>query len=797
MAFSVFGLGPMDAHSLKLLEFPKVLDLLARHCACALGRDAAMALEPSPHAEVVERRLQQTREARHLLELERGIPLGGIQDIRPHVQRAEREQMLSPGELLDVGLTAASARRLKTELQRKRDACPLLAEYADELPPLQHLDTRIADCIAENAEVRDTASPELASIRGKKKLTHTRLMERLNSLLGSSQYKTAIQDPVITLRDGRYCIPVKAEYRGAFGGILHDASASGATVFIEPGSCVELGNQLRELTVQEEQEVARILRKLTEMVAGAAAELRTLLRILAEIDLASASAHLAVELNACEPQRNTVGRVRLLKARHPLLTGEVVPIDVEVGGDYSVLLITGPNTGGKTVTLKTVGLLAAMLQAGLQIPCSPDSEMSLFSGIYADIGDEQDIQQSLSTFSSHLRNIVHILDSLEGCSLVLLDEIGAGTDPTEGAALAKAILEELQQRGARVIATTHYGELKEFAYSHPGIQNAAVEFDRDTLRPTYRVLHGVPGSSHAFYIAGRLGLSHSIVETARAHLATRDRDTTALMQQIEQSRRRALALEAEAAAAREAAEQARQEYEQRARQLKDLQRTAREQVLEEARLVLRRASDQAETILADLKRMNRGGRKGPAARRQLAAIRRDTVEALAPPEPERQEQALPEGYVLRAGDEVRVLSLNARGRLLADPQEGVASVQIGPMRAVLPVDDLAPAGSAEATEKRSARSEAAAIGLRKAANISPELTLRALRVEEAAPLLDKYLDDAYAAGMRQTRIVHGKGTGALRRYVHETLRHHPLVQDFRLADDNEGGDGATLVTLKD
>ncbi len=828
----------MDEHTLRVLEFPRVLDRLARHTTNTMGREEALALVPSAHREIVARRLQETREARHLRDHDQGMPLGGIRDIRSIVGRAAVEQQLTPNELLDVACTTASARRLKAYLFRHADACPLLAEAAGNLPIPAGLEGRINEAIGENGEVRDSASPELQRIRADKKTTHGRLLDKLNNILASERYRALVQEPIVTLREGRYCVPVKSEHRTQFGGIIHDASASGATVFIEPGPCIELGNKYKELTVKEEQEVSRILSRLTGLVGRSADDLRTMVGILANLDVANARAALAEEMGAAEPWDG--GGVRLVNARHPLLTGDVVPIDIEVGDRFDVLLLTGPNTGGKTVALKTVGLLALMRQCGMQIPASEQSQLPLFDYVFADIGDEQDIQQSLSTFSAHLRNIVRIVRALSagnpssplpppaqgagepepgrdgvpavrktghrgwrpsqgtgGTALVLLDEIGAGTDPAEGAALAKAILSALQATGARVIATTHYGELKEYAYASPRVENAAVEFDRDSLRPTYRVLVGVPGSSHAFYIARRLGLPSAIVDDAESRLGMRERATAELLQQIEASRAQAYTHERDAAEALKAAETARSEYERRAREVADIQRTIRKQVEDEARAVLRRASDKAEGIIQELRKMQKGGRKAPLARKRLAELRQEVGAELAVPEAEVDEPIPAGGHTFRKGDAVRVMSLGADGEIIGEPADGTAEVQIGVMRAILPLDVLRPRKKVVEESDRKDRSGAAEISMRKAIHIAPEIMIRAMRVEEASAMLDKYMDDAYAAGLHEARIIHGKGTGVLRKFVQEYLRSHPLVQSQRPGEDSEGGGGVTVAVFKE
>ncbi len=803
----------MDDHTLKVLELPRVLDRLASHAANTMGREAALALAPSPYREVVARRLQETREARYLRDHHQGMPLGGIRDIRSVVGRAAVEHQLTPNELLDVAHTTESARRLKAYLFRHADECPLLAEVAGNIPVPAGLETRIADCIGDNGEVLDTASPELQRIRADRKTTHSRLLDKLNNILASERYRSLVQEPIVTLREGRYCVPVKSENRTQFGGIIHDASTSGATVFIEPGPCIELGNKLKELTVKEEQEVSRILNRLTALVGRSADDLNAMVGILANLDVANARAVLAEEMRASEPAEGPSGVVRLLNARHPLLSGDVVPIDIEVGDRFDALLLTGPNTGGKTVALKTVGLLALMRQCGMQIPASPDSRMPLFEHVFADIGDEQDIQQSLSTFSAHLNNIVRIVRVLSaqlppssvpseakgagGSALVLLDEIGAGTDPAEGAALAKAILHALQATGAKIIATTHYGELKEYAYATPRVENAAVEFDRESLRPTYRVLVGVPGSSHAFYIARRLGLSDAIVDDAEARLGARERATGELLQQIEASRAQAYTHERDAAEALRAAEIARAAYERRARQVADVQRTIRKEVEDEARAVLRRASEKAEGIINELRKMQKGSRKAPQARKRMAELRQQVAAELGMPDAEPEEPIAPEGYVFKKGDAVRVVTLGADGDIIGEPADGTAEVQIGVMRAVLPLDVLRPRARVQEPAAKKDRSGAAEISMRKAIHIAPEIMIRATRVEEASSMLDKYMDDAYAAGLHEVRIIHGKGTGVLRKFVQEYLRSHPLVASQRPGDDPEGGGGVTVARLKE
>lgn len=786
----------MDEHSLKVLELQRVLELLASHTATAMGREAALALRPATDPVVIANRLQETREARYLRDETSGIPLGGIHDLREIVARAAVGQPLSPHELNQTAHTVEAARKLRGYLFQRAEACPLLAEMARNIAIAPGIDVRITECIADNGEIRDSASPELARIRSDRKQVHGRLLDRLNRILATDRFRTMLQEPIVTEREGRYCVPVKAEHRTQFGGIVHDVSTSGATVFMEPAACVELGNRLKELAAREEQEIVRILNRLTVLVGRHADDLRSSLEVIAALDVAHAKAVLAEQMRASEPGEAPPGVVHLVAARHPLLHEAAVPIDIEVGDRFDVLLVTGPNTGGKTVALKTLGLLTLMRQCGLQLPASPNSRMAPFRQVFADIGDEQDIQQSLSTFSAHLRNIVRIIAHADPSSLVLLDEIGAGTDPSEGAALAKAILSTLHRKGARVVATTHYGELKEYAYTTDRVENAAVEFDRESLQPTYRVLVGVPGSSHALYIAQRLGLPRNVVDQARGYMGARDRTASEMMEQVERSRVRAEALEREARASREAAEAARLEYERRAREVADIRRTVRREAEEEARTLLRRFAERAENIIAELQKTNRGGKKGPSARRKLAQLRQEVSETFGEPDEPLDQEPLPEGHVFQKGDRVRVSTIGAEGVVLELLDEETARVQIGALHAALPVEVLRPLPT-EPTSRRPVRSAVSDIAMRKAMQVGPEIMIRALRVEEAQVLLDRYLDDAYAAGLREARIIHGKGTGVLRRFVREYLSGHPLVASHRTADEAEGGAGATVVVFKE
>ncbi|MCL6520639.1 MAG: endonuclease MutS2 [Armatimonadetes bacterium] len=783
----------MDAHTLKVLEFSDIICMLRERTACALGDDVARQLEPTNDFLAITEGQRETTEAKRILQEEGPLPLGGIHDIRPHVNKAAMDGVLGPSDLLEVAETLAAGRRLKGFIQKRQEMFPKLAEVAANIGVFPRIEEAVGECISESGEIRDTASPDLARIRSRLKAVHARLTDRLHSIIHSAEFRTMIQDPVIIQRGDRYCIPIKAEHRPHFPGIVHDSSASGATVFMEPASVVEMGNELKELALKEQHEIERILRRLSSMVKSSASEITVTLGALGRLDFISAKAKLSCDMNATEPLLNNEGRLDITKARHPLLKGEVVPIDVRLGEDFTALLITGPNTGGKTVALKTVGLLTLMAQSGLHIPANPGSELAVFDKVFADIGDEQSIQQSLSTFSSHMGNIVNIIRNLSQNSLVLLDEIGAGTDPAEGAALAKAILDNLMEKGVRVVATTHYGELKEFAFVRKGIENASVEFDIQTLQPTYRLMIGVPGSSNALAIASRLGLPPQIIQEAREMIGGRE-SSEEIIRKIEQTHRAAAEREQVAERISRDVEELKRRYEKRLEELEILRREIRQQLAEEIDRHVRKKIEELEQIIQDLKRIGSQPKKIDENRKkfkQRVKEIRDELEELLPEEKEE-----PEGpFVLKAGDQVRVTTFNVDGELLNDPGEGEALVMVGSMKVSVPFSVLRPAKSI--SKKIEKATGAVQISAEKVGQISPELKLIAQRVEQALINLDKYLDDAYLAGLASVRIIHGKGTGALRKAVWEFLANHHAVESFRLGEQDEGGTGATIVKLRE
>jgi DNA mismatch repair protein MutS2 len=797
----------ISEQSLETLEFPKILERLAQHTAFSASRALALALRPSTVRREVAERQQRTEEARRLLDAQPDLSVGGARDIRPAVGLARRGGVLEPASFLELLATLVSMRRLGESLRRLEGrGYPLLLELGERLPRLPALEEAIGRTVGEDGEVLDSASPQLARIRGEVRVAFDRLQEKLQNLLGSSGYAGALQEPIVTVRNGRYVVPVKASHRREVRGLVHDQSASGATLYIEPMAIVELNNRYRELQSAEANEVARVLGELSELVGAEAGALAGGVEALAEIDLLFAKARYSQLLRCTAPeiveQNGQDAPVRLVRARHPLLDpARVVPVDLWLGGEFRILLITGPNTGGKTVALKTLGLLALMAQAGLQIPAQAPSRLPVFGQIFADIGDEQSIEQSLSTFSSHMTNIIRVLGALErprdldgdeaGLALVLFDELGAGTDPVEGAALARVIIERLLELGVLGAATTHYAELKAFAYATEGVQNASVEFDVETLAPTYRLSIGLPGRSNALAIATRLGLDRALVERARGSITGENVQVEDLLGEIHREREQA---EAERRRADELRADAEKLQRRLAEEYGELQRTKEaqleaareelEQQVREARQQLRRLRDEFRSVS-----LTRQWLEEAEQRVQQAA---EAIPALAPP------QAVPElagEAPLAVGETVFVRSVGLSGELLEiDAQEQEADVQVGGFRMRVGLGELErrQLNSKEARSER--RREERRISLPALPEVSMSFDMRGWRAGEVAEKLDRYLNDAYLAGLPQVRLIHGKGTGALRQVVREVLSGHPLVSSYA-GGGQDGGDGVTVATM--
>ncbi len=783
----------MDEKVTQTLELDKILERLAEYASFSGSAELLRALGPTHDLEVARFLQQKTTEARRLLELHPDITMGGTRDVRPLAERARRMAVLQPGDLIEVKATLEAGARLRRTLERLAEHIPTLADLAHNIWEGKPIVTAIEQTIDDNTgQVRDSASPPLAKIRRDLNVQHERLRTRLQGLVGSSKVTPYLQESIITMRGGRYVLPVKSEHKGRIKGIVHDQSSSGATLFIEPMEIVEINNQLRELELAEEEEVHRILAELTDLIGQHANEMIWTVDALAELDAALACARYADVISATPPAlvdfRETNAKhpgstVMLYGARHPLLDpAGVVPIDVELDEETYVLIITGPNTGGKTVALKTVGLLALMAQCGLHIPVEEGSSLSVFSGVYADIGDEQSIEQSLSTFSAHMKNLIGILERADERSLVVLDELCAGTDPAEGAALARAVLSYFLDIGATTLVATHYPEMKLYGHNTPGVRNASVEFDTETLAPTYRLMIGLPGRSNAIAIARRLGLREDILTEARSYVSQSDLQADDLLDDIHRLREEARQHEHQLGQARAEADSLRDELHARLASIED----ERRQILEEAR-------DKAQAELEDLRTQIRVlSRKmqvpePPPKKKMETAVKAleerlsDTIEPIYEPSSEDLDRPL------EPGDPVYVRRLRTEGEIISVNGEE-AEVLVGQLHVRIHPNEL---------ERRGAAPRREPIPVHKPAVESPgmELHLRGMTIEEALPELDDYLDAAYLAGLPWVRIVHGKGTGVLRRAVREMLKGHPLVRQYRKAELNEGGDGVTIVHL--
>ena len=789
----------MDPRSQALLEFPLVRERLAAATSFPPSQRLADSLQPSADPVIVGRQLDETDQARALLSERPGVGVGGAHDIEPWVDRAARGGRLEPEQFLGIADTLDAAARLATSLADERRS--LLRDLGRELHPLPAVRSTLARSFDPVGELLDTASPRLGGLRAAVRVAYDRLRRRLDALVGA-ELGGVLQDPIVTLRNGRYVVPVKAEARSRVKGIVHDASGSGQTLFIEPLVAVELGNAWREAQAAEQEEVARILDELSTLIGLNAAALRETLDALARFDLWAAKASLAAEMDATRAETADRPEVVLLSARHPGLTGRVVPIDIRIGDGYTALVVTGPNTGGKTVTLRTLGLLSLMHQAGLHIPAEAGSKLPVWRDVFADIGDEQSVAQSLSTFSGHLRRITTIVAEAGPDTLILLDELGAGTDPTEGSALAQALLDHFIRAGAIVAATTHYAELKAYAHTTPGARNAAVEFDLDTLSPTYKLTIGLPGGSQAFAIAERLGLPEAIVADARSRLSETQRSFEATLAAIRET-------EGETSEALERARAAEQRANDALRTAQEERRRARRERDEQVRAT----REDAERIVAELRDELAATRRMldretvTAASLDAAVARAESIAGRLPsaePSPEEEVPALAGSRTWKVGDRARSRSGGWEGRIAALEKEGRrGTLEAGGLRVTVDVDDLVPAlgvasnvgGGTGRSGASGAASNAATLRLERARTVASSLDLRGARVEEALETLDRYLDDAGVAGLGSVTVIHGLGTGALRDAVRTAAAAHPLVRSVRAGQRGEGGDGATVVTL--
>lgn len=792
----------MNEKVLNTLEYNKIIAQLAEFADSDPGKQVCLSLVPGTDLDEIRTAQAETRDALSRLFKLGSTSFGGNKDIGFTVKTLDIGSTLSSVELLKIAKLLDNVNRIKAYGRKDREDTPAdsLDEYFEQLEPLTFLANEINRCILAEDEYADDASPKLKSIRRSMVSTNDKIHSQLLSMVNGS-YRSYLQDAVITMRNNRYCIPVKSEYKSQVHGLVHDQSATGSTFFIEPAAVVELNNQLKELVLQEQEEIERILAELSAQAGAYTQELSLNQKLMTQLDFVFAKAKLALEQNATEPLFNTDHYINIRKGRHPLLPKKsVVPIDIHLGKDFDLLIITGPNTGGKTVSLKTVGLFTLMGQAGLHIPALDRSELSIFTEVYADIGDEQSIEQSLSTFSSHMKSIVHILAHADENSLCLFDELGAGTDPTEGAALAIAILNHLHDRGIRTMATTHYSELKIYALSTSFVENACCEFSVETLQPTYRLLIGIPGKSNAFAISSKLGLSDEIITAAKEQISKEDESFEDVIADLEQSR---LTIEKEQREIAEYKERIRTLQEQLKAKNEKIDR-AKDKILreanEKAREILQEAKEVADETIRDFNKLDAGAdikaleKKRQKVRDKISEKNAKLTLSSGPAQPK---QKTLDPAKLRKGDAVKVISMGLKGTVSTLPDsKGNLFVQCGIMRTSVNVKDLALIEEATITAPTLQRTNSGKIKMSKVTGISTEINLLGRTVDEAICELDKYLDDAYLAHLPSVRVVHGKGTGALRSAVHSHLKRQKHVKEFRLGEYGEGDAGVTIVTFK-
>lgn len=792
----------MNERTLRVLEFDKIIDRLKSLTASDLGRELVQELAPQTDFNTVERMLAETSDGVSCIMRRGSPPLGGISDIRYSLKRLDIGGILNPGELLKLGGVLRAARKLKNYVNDKidEDNTNIVNELISSLETNLRLEQKIETCILSEEEIADNASPTLNNIRRQIKDRQASIKEKLNDLIRSSKHQKHIQESVVTLRGDRYVIPVKQEHRSEIPGMVHDASSSGATLFIEPMAVVEANNAIKQLKIKEQAEIERILAELSQDAALILPQLNANISIMARLDFIFAKARLAVDSKCVCPKINHSGIITIKKGRHPLLDAtKVVPIDFWIGEKFNSLIVTGPNTGGKTVSLKTVGLFTLMTQSGLLIPANEGTQMSVFEKVYADIGDEQSIEQSLSTFSSHMKNIVEILKNVDDKSLVLFDELGAGTDPTEGAALAMSILECLHQIGATTLATTHYSELKVYAISTIGVENASCEFDVETLRPTYRLLIGVPGKSNAFAISKRLGLTEDIIERAKEFLTQEDIRFEDILLSIEKNRSEAEREKMRAESYRLEAERLKKDLEDQKRKLEAQKESELRKAKEEARSILIDSKRQAEELVSEMKRLAKEQEEAEV-RRQTEELRQKLNKSINNLEDSLAQSIMPrQGLVkppknLKPGDSVLIVNLNQKGTVVSVPDKnGEALVQAGIMKINVHISNLKIIDEQKQQIKKTGMGK---IGVSKAQNMSSEIDLRGMLLDEAVDVVDKYLDDASIAGLGEVTLIHGKGTGALRSGLQQHLKHNPHVKSFRLGKLGEGEAGVTIVEVK-
>lgn len=790
----------MNDKVLRVLEFHKIIEQLAGHASSEGGRQLCMELAPSTSLGEITSAQQETSDALARILKKGSLSFSAVKSIKASTKRLERGGSLSAAELLQIASLLENAARVKSYGRRENadviEDC--LDPYFSALEPVSNLSAEIRRCILAEDEISDDASSTLRHIRRSMKIVNDRIHTQLNSMVNGSA-RTYLQDAVVTMRQDRYCIPVKAEYKSQVPGMIHDQSSTGSTIFIEPAAVVQLNNELKELYLKEEQEITVILSGLSATASEYTEQIAADYDLLTRLDFIFAKAELALSHNATMPVFHQEHKIKLRQARHPLLDKKkVVPIDIRLGDDFDLLIVTGPNTGGKTVSLKTIGLLSLMGQAGLHIPTLDRSELSVFTEIFADIGDEQSIEQSLSTFSSHMTNIVTILENADAHSLCLFDELGAGTDPTEGAALAISILSHLHERGIRAMATTHYSELKVFALSTPGVENACCEFNVETLQPTYRLLVGVPGKSNAFAISGKLGLPDYIITDAKGRIGEKDISFEDLLTDLEQSRLMIEKEQAEISRYKEEVKQLKEKLEEKQSKLEESRDKVLRKAHEDARAILQEAKDTADETIKNFHKYAASSPNIKKMERDRERLRQkmsksDKALSYQGEKPVQKNKAAD----FHIGDSVKVLSMGVKGTVSTLPDaKGNMFVQCGILRSQVNMNDVILLDDDVITTPSMQRSSTGKIKMSKSAAVSTEIKLLGMTVDEALSVLDKYLDDAYLAHLPSVRVVHGKGTGALRNAVHGLLRRQKHVSEFHLAAFGEGDAGVTIVTFK-
>ena len=791
----------MNEKALKTLEYYKIIDMLEAFATSSIGKNKCRQLRPLDNLTEIETMQQETADALSRIYQKGSLSFSGVKDVRGSLKRLEVGSTLGIGELLAIRSLLENASRAKAYSRREteNEHTDSLDNMFELIEPLSPLATEIGRCILSEDEISDDASTGLRQVRRSMKLTNDKIHTQLSSFV-SGNSRTYLQDAVVTMRNGRYCIPVKAEYKSQVPGMIHDQSSTGSTIFVEPMTIVRLNNEMRELEIQEQKEIEIILSNLSQLAAENLDAIFDDVKLLSELDFIFARAQLAKSQNATEPRFNRDRIIDIKKARHPLIDKhKVVPIDIRIGETFDLLIVTGPNTGGKTVSLKTVGLLTLMGQSGLHIPAFDNSRLSVFREVYADIGDEQSIEQSLSTFSSHMTNVVRFMETADSDSLVLFDELGAGTDPTEGAALAIAILSTLHDRGIRAMATTHYSELKVYALSTPGVENASCEFDVETLRPTYRLLIGVPGKSNAFAISQKLGLPLSIIERAKEQISQEDETFEDVLSNLEESRKTIESEREELASYKEEIKTLKEQLEAKQDKLDQRKERIIAEANEEAHRILREAKDYADQTMRIFNKAGKDSMSAKELEKHRSDLRKKMDKAgkkVALKTPQKQKSTL-RPQDLSLGDSVKVMSLNVKGTVSSKPDsKGMLFVQMGILRSKVHISDLQLIDEPVITGPALSRTGAGKIKMNKSASVRTEINLLGKTVDEAISELDKYLDDAYLAHLSSVRIVHGKGTGALRKGVHNYLKRLKYVQDFHLAEFGEGDAGVTIVEFK-